>query len=270
MTVGFIGTGSMGGQMVERLLAVHAAVRVYARRPESVARFTQLGATCDTSIARLAERCDVIVVCPFSEDQVFEICTGPDGVFASARPDSIVVQHATISIEAIEHLAALGAERAATVLDAPISGRAEDIRTGDLTVLLGGDDHAARQIDATLRAYAGTIVRTGAVGTATAAKLVNNVVFAAHVQVAGAALDLGAAFGLTPADVFAALSACSARSFALTVLQGTGDAATFAERGAPYLRKDIVLVEQAARDRGVSLGVLAATVRDGPFELGGS
>jgi 3-hydroxyisobutyrate dehydrogenase-like beta-hydroxyacid dehydrogenase len=257
----------MGGPMVERLLAAGVQVRLYARRPEVIARFAALGADCQPTVAAAASACDIVIVCPFSEAQVYAICDGPDGVLANAPAGAVVVQHATISSDAIVQLAAIGAHRDVAVLDAPISGRAEDIVAGNLTVLVGGDDAAAQRVDSTLRCYADTIVPTGEVGTATAAKLVNNIVFAAHMQIAAAALELGTAFGLAQSDVFAALSQCSARSFALTVLQGTGDLATFAALGAPYLRKDVALVEQAARDRGVDLGVLAATVRSGPFDL---
>ena len=66
--IGFIEAGSMGGPMVERLLAAGVEVHLYARRAESADHFSSLGATMEPSIRELAGAVDTFILCPFSEE----------------------------------------------------------------------------------------------------------------------------------------------------------------------------------------------------------
>lgn len=267
LRVGFIGAGSMGGSMVQRLLAADAEVHLFARRPEVRERFAELGAVIEESVAAVARSTDLVIVCPFSEAQLLEIAGGPVGLLASAAPGTVVVQHATVSVSTIRRLAGDAAARGVTVLDAPISGTDESILAGRLTVLAGGDPAALERAEPALRTYSSTVVDTGDVGSATTVKLVNNLLFAAHVQTAGAAVELGRSLGLDQAGLLAALTVCSGNSFALGVLAQLGDTAVFAERAAPYLRKDVAVVEQVAGELGLDTGLLGDVVRTGPFRL---
>jgi 3-hydroxyisobutyrate dehydrogenase-like beta-hydroxyacid dehydrogenase len=257
----------MGGPMVERLLAADAEVHLYARRAEVADRFASLGAIPEPSVGALAESAGVLILCPFSEDQLFEITDGADGILAHARPDSVIVQHATVSPSAVERLAERALANRITVLDAPISGRAEAIRSGTLTVLVGGDDSAVRRVEPALCAYSDAVVRTGAVGSATRIKLINNLAFAAHVQIAGAVVELGDALGVPRSELLAALKVCSARSFALDTLRSIGDPQVFGRAAAPYLRKDVAVVDKAISDLGLDTNLLGEVVRSGPFPL---
>jgi 3-hydroxyisobutyrate dehydrogenase-like beta-hydroxyacid dehydrogenase len=252
--------------MVERLLAAGAEVSLFARRAEVRERFAELGANIAQSVAEVAASADVVIVCPFSEAQLLEIVDGPEGLLAHAGSDTVIVQHATVSPTAIEQLA--GRAGPVTILDAPISGRSDDILAGRLTVLVGGPQEALARVEPALRTYSTHVIATGSAGSATRVKLVNNLVYAAHVQVAGAAVSIANELGLSTPELLEALSVCSARSFAFTVLQGVGgDPVIFASASAPYLRKDVAVVEKALAELGAGTAELGAIVRGGPFQL---
>lgn len=266
--VGFVGAGKMGGPMVERLLAAGLEVHLLARRPEVRERFRGLGAVIEESVTTLARSAGTLIICPFDEVQLREIADGPDGLIARAGPGTVLVQHATVSAAGIEALADAGAARDVRVLDAPVSGTSQSILAGQLTVLVGGDPAARRRAEPALRAYCSTVIPTGgAPGTATKVKLVNNLLFAAHVQAAGAAVELADALGVESDDLLGALAACSGNSFALGQLRGSGNIRRFAESAAPYLRKDVAAAELLAAGLGAGTGVLGAVVREGPFAL---
>jgi len=267
--VGFVGAGQMGGPMVERLLAAGIDVHLFGRRPQVRERFAGLGAVVEESVAALARSAGILIACPFSEDQLLEIAAGAGGLIVNAAPGTVIVQHATVSVGAIERLAADAGARGVAVLDAPISGTDQSIRAGQLTVLVGGDPGPREQAEPALRAYCATIAATGAVGSATKVKLVNNLLFAAHAQTAGAAVRLGRDLGLEPGELLAALTACSASSFALSMLRQVGDADRFAAAAAPCLRKDVAVVERVAGELGLNTGLLGDIVRSGPFALTG-
>ncbi|WP_261555718.1 NAD(P)-dependent oxidoreductase [Frankia tisae] len=268
LTVGFIGAGSMGAPMVERLLAAGHTVHLYARRSDVSARFTDLGAQLGPSATEVAGAVDVLIVCPFSQAQLFEILVS-GGALAAMRPGSVLVQHATVSPTAIRELATQAAAGGVAVLDAPVSGTSDSIRAGRLTVLVGGDKAAADLVEPILGAYSATVVRTGEVGSASVVKLVNNLTFAAHVQTAIAADNLGRSLGLDTDLLMGALGVCSANSSAIQLLGAIGSTKALAEFALPYLRKDVALVEQVAADLGLDVGFLGSVVHDGPAELTG-
>jgi 3-hydroxyisobutyrate dehydrogenase-like beta-hydroxyacid dehydrogenase len=265
--IGFVGAGSMGGPMVRRLLRAGVAVHLYVRRLEARREFESAGAVLEPSIGAVAEAAELLIVCPFSEAQLDVIATGPDGLLAHATAGSVLVQHATVSAAGIRRLATQAATVGVTILDAPVSGRVEEIHAGALTVLVGGSPEEVEQAEPLLRCYARTVIHTGDVGSATLVKLVNNLTFAANVQVAGAALDLGRQLGVRPTELLAALTACSANSFALSALRAVGDVEAFAERTAPYLRKDVALAEEVASAVGIDTGQLGDVIRSGRFDL---
>lgn len=266
-TVGFVGAGQIGAPMVERLLGAGLEVHLFARRAQVRERFAALGAVIEDSVTALARSASTLIVCPFDEKQLRQIADGPDGLIGNAGPGTVVVQHATVSVAGVTGLADAGAARGVRVLDAPVSGTAQAILAGQLTVLVGGDPAARTRAWPALRAYSSTIVSTGDVGTATMVKLLNNLLFAAHVQTAGAAVELGEALGIKPGGLLAALAACSGNSVALSALRERGDAGTFAEGVTRYLRKDVAVAERLVSELGVGTGLLGAIVRDGPFEL---
>jgi 3-hydroxyisobutyrate dehydrogenase-like beta-hydroxyacid dehydrogenase len=112
------------------------------------------------------------------------------------RAGSTLVVHTTTTVQTIGVLAAAAAERGAHVVDAPVSGTADDIRSGRLTVLAGGDEAPVARCTEVFRAYADPILATGALGTATKVKLVNNILFAANVQPLSDAARLAAELGV--------------------------------------------------------------------------
>jgi 3-hydroxyisobutyrate dehydrogenase-like beta-hydroxyacid dehydrogenase len=264
--VGFIGAGSMGSPMVERLLAAGVPVHLYARRSEVAAELAALGAVTEPSAAAVAAAADIVIVCPFSEDQLDTLVRGDGGLLAVARPGTIIVQHATVSADYVVALAQEAAARD-VVLDAPISGTSDSIRVGELTVLLGGPTEAVEAVTPMLSTYCGVVLPTGTQGSASTTKLINNLVFAAHVQVAGAALELGAELGIEEARLLDAITSCSADSFAFATMRSLGSAETFAQLAAPYLRKDVGVIEREVALSGLDTGILGRIVRDGRFDL---
>jgi len=263
--VGFIGTGSMGTPMVERLLAAGVPVELYARRQEVRKRFAGLGATVRSSIAELARSVRVCIVCVFSADQLAEIALGPDGVLANLPAGGGLVNHTTVDVSVLMRLQAMSDARDVWVLDAPVSGTSEDIRAGQLTVLAGGALEAGGVVEAALRTYASTVVRTGGVGSATKIKLINNLIFAAHVQVAESALRLGRDFGIDPDDLIAAFGSCSADSKVFDYARAGGTSVL--RQSIPYLRKDVAAADVAAADLGVDVGTLRRFIELGPLDL---
>ena len=89
---GFIGLGSQGGPMAERMLAGGFPLAVWARRPEALAPFLDKGATAAASVADLAASCDHIGLCVVDDAGVAQIC---DELIPAMRPGSLLAIHST-------------------------------------------------------------------------------------------------------------------------------------------------------------------------------
>jgi len=265
-TIGFIGAGQLGEPTVLRLLAAGHAVKVFARRDEVRSRLADKGATLVDSPAAVADA-DLVVLFLFSDPQLREVALEPGGLIAAMKPGTPLAIHTTASLQTLDALANAAADRDVPVLDAPVSGTAENIAAGELTVLVGGEPAAVESASAVFAAYANPIVMTGPRGTAMKTKLLNNVLFAANMQLVGDASRLAEQLGIDPAAAFQALAVSSSGSKAMGYLLRFGALDGFAASAAPYLRKDVEAARATAEQLGVDLGLLGDVAREGPLDL---
>jgi 3-hydroxyisobutyrate dehydrogenase-like beta-hydroxyacid dehydrogenase len=266
-TVGFVGAGQLGEPTVERLLDAGHSVLLYARRPELADRLGHRGAAIGATVRDVAEQSDVVVLFVFSNEQLREVALGAGGALGAMTQGSVLLVHTTASMATMEALAEAAAERGVDVVDGPVSGTAEDIRAGRLTVLLGGADDAVARCVELVKAYADPVLPVGPCGAAMKVKLVNNIVFAATVQLAGDAARLAGQLGVDPMRTLSALMSCSSASTAMRHMALAGDVDTFAQRVATYLRKDVAACAETAAQLSVDLGLLGDVARNGPLNI---
>ncbi|SPM35091.1 3-hydroxyisobutyrate dehydrogenase or related beta-hydroxyacid dehydrogenase, partial [Mycobacterium rhizamassiliense] len=264
--VGFLGAGQLGEPMIDRLLGAGHDVLVCARREEVRRRLAAKGAALAGSVADLARGSDVLISCLFSDAQLRETGLGPDGFIANAKDGAVFVSHTTGTLSTLEALRD-SAPSAPIILDAPVSGTVENIDAGTLTVLIGGPGDAVASVTPILAAYADPVVATGALGSALALKLINNLLFAANAQLLAAATQLGTQLGIEPDVLLSTLQVCSARSHAADQAHRIGGMERFEVLAGPFLRKDVAACREAAAEAGVELGLLGTAVREGPLAL---
>lgn len=262
--VGFIGAGNIGEPMVERLLEAGRRVVVYARRQEIRDRLTARGATIVETPGELASL-PCVITCLFSEDHVLELCTP---IVWHMRPGTVFISHTTGGLAAIRTLSEIGSANDVAVVEAPFSGTPEAVRAGNLTVLLAGDDDAVQAAAGVVQAYADAPQRTGGQGTALAAKLLNNALFAAHTQATLAALEAGESLGLEQHTLLGVLAASSGGSTAADYISRSGvDARSYSDRVLRYLRKDVASVRLVAAELDVDVADLVAAAERGPLDV---
>ena len=252
MNIGMVGLGEMGMPMLERLRAAGHDVRFRARRPEVIERAVGLGATPDDGFG---DR-DVVIICVFSDDQVREV--GPE-VLATMKTGSTLVNHTTGSPATATLLAREAEPRGVRVLDAALSGGPDDIRAGRLTLLIGGDETVLDDVRPALGAYSDPILHVGQIGDGQRVKLVNNALFAAQIALVADAEHLARGLGVDPAMALDAIQHCSGDSRVLRAVAAVGSSARMQEVAGRFIRKDVAVVEQVAREAGVGLGRLGTT-----------
>lgn len=237
-TIGFIGLGSQGGPMAQRIIDAGFPTLLWARRPNSLAPYANTKARTAASLAELGAACDFIGICVTDDAAVTEICTA---LRPHMRPGGIIAIHATILPQTCIELAESFAAHGIALIDAPVSGGGEGAANGTLTVMLGGDAKAVADARPVFECFAGLILHLGPVGAGQNAKLVNNTLMAATLALADAALNAGAALNIDRTALIELIKVSSGRSFAFDVRARMPDPSVFTH-GAKLLHKDINLL----------------------------
>jgi 2-hydroxy-3-oxopropionate reductase len=196
--VGFLGLGSIGHPMAERLVQGGARVVVYNRTAAATAPF-QGRAEIAATPAQAADMADFVFACLTNADSYRDVVLGPQGVIRGRRVKTYV-HTGTNDVALIEELAsALGRSGIAT-LDAPMTGGVTGAVTGTLTVMASGPRDVFERTEPYFKHYATKIVYLSEqVGSAQVMKLVNNTLSAANLALACEALVVGRKAGLDPA-----------------------------------------------------------------------
>ena len=238
--IGFIGLGSQGAPMAERIVAAGHSLTVWARRAEVLEPFLAAGASAAASVAALAAQCDLVGICVVDDAGVAAICRQ---LIPAMRPGSLIAIHSTILPESAVALAAQCAERGIALIDAPVSGGAPAAAAGSLTVICGGSPSDFEAAKPVFECFGKLIVRVGDVGAGQRAKLVNNALMAANMGLAHAALGAAAALGIEREALVELIKQSSGRSFGFEVYARLPAPAAFSH-GAALLVKDVNLLKR--------------------------
>jgi 3-hydroxyisobutyrate dehydrogenase-like beta-hydroxyacid dehydrogenase len=204
--VGFIGLGNMGSRIAKRLLDHGYPLVAYdmdIAKAEAVA--AERGFTAK-NILELVRSTDVILSCLPNDEAVQSVYAGSAGVFAEARPGTIVLEMSTISPESSRELHRLGAKRGIEVLDVAISGSTPAAEQGALTLLAGGNQDLFRAAEPIFQSIAKQYFLLGGPGSGTAMKLVVNTLLGVGMQAIAEAVVLGETVGLNRERLLEVLS----------------------------------------------------------------
>src|SRR5271167_3934548 len=97
--MGFIGLGNMGSRITHRLLEQGYQVIVYDMDPVKMEAIAAHGGIVAKNIRELASKADVVLSCLTNDDAVRSVYKGPQGVFAGARPGTVVLEMSTVAPE---------------------------------------------------------------------------------------------------------------------------------------------------------------------------
>jgi 3-hydroxyisobutyrate dehydrogenase-like beta-hydroxyacid dehydrogenase len=269
--LGFIGIGSMGRPIARRLLQAGYKLTAYNRDRSKAEALVGYGAVVANSIAELASTTDVILSCLANDDAVRNVYAGPEGVFANVRPGTVVIEMSTVNPETSRELYKLGAARAVSLLDLPISGSTPAAEQGTLTLFGGGDEKIFHDAEPIFRAVARQYFYLGPSGSGTTMKLVVNTLLGVGMQAIAEAVALGQKAGLNRDRLFDVLSHTAVIAPAhigkLTKAASNDYSAQFALR---LMNKDFRLILETAAEMQVPMPVAAAAFQINTAEAANS
>jgi 3-hydroxyisobutyrate dehydrogenase len=194
--LGFIGLGNMGSRIALRLIARGYELTVFDRDKSKAEALVANGAVTANNIVQLARGADVILSCLTDDEVVQSVYAGPEGVFAAARPGTVVLEMSTISPETSRELHNQAAKLSIDVMDVAISGSTPAAEQGTLTLLAGGNAELFQAAQPIFDAIARQYFHLGPSGAGTTMKLVVNTLLGVGMQAIAEAVVLGESAGL--------------------------------------------------------------------------
>jgi 3-hydroxyisobutyrate dehydrogenase len=251
-----LGLGSMGRRMATRLVAAGGEVVVWNRSPARSSALAELGAVVAGTPAEAAARADVVVLAVSDDAAVRDVVEGADGVLASARQGTVVVDTSTVHPATAAAMAHACAGQSVDFVDAPVSGGVEGAANGTLTLFCGGSSDAVARARPVLEQLGRRIEHLGPTGAGQVTKAVNQVVLAGTYLGVAEGIAMAEAAGLDPATVVAAIEQGAAASWVLSNRATNMVNRDFPSAGRLALHlKDLGIALALARDAGQLLPV---------------
>lgn len=252
MRIGLVGLGDMGAAIAPRLREAGHRVAGFDPDARRVAAFRSAGFAAASTVASLAADSDAILSLLPSEAALYQTADHLAGRAA------LWIECSTLSVAAKE---AARATFGKAMVDAPISGTAEQTAAGAATAFLSGEPNAVVRARQMLDGPLARVTEVGTFGNGTRVKLCANLLVPLHTACAAEAILLAEAQGLDAGVMLAAIAGGPASS-AMLELRG---ARMISGRHRPasgklsVIAKDRTLVEQAAR--GVPLALFRTAFR---------
>ena len=270
MQIGFIGLGNMGLPMALNLVKAGHQVAGHDVTKAAVDKLAAGGGKAGRGIGTLAAESEAIITMLPAGQHVRDVYLGADGVLATAKRGTLLIDSSTIDVETARAVAAEATKKGMLMLDAPVSGGVAGAAAATLTFMVGGPDAAFAKAKPVLEAMGKTVVHAGAAGAGQAAKICNNMILGCSMIAVSEAFVLAEKLGLDKQKLFDISSKSSGQCWSLTSycpVPGPVPAAPSNRDYAPgftaaMMLKDLKLAQEAAKAAGATtpLGAAAAAL----------
>jgi 3-hydroxyisobutyrate dehydrogenase-like beta-hydroxyacid dehydrogenase len=172
--LGFVGLGTMGGEMVARLLSKGHTVTGYNRTRPKAQWLIEKGMRWASSPREVASASDITFAMVANSVALAAIADGPDGLLAGLGPGKVFVDISTVSPAVSRTLASRVREKGADMLDGPVSGSVVTLQQGKLSVMVGGRAETFARVKQILEDIGRKVTHVGDNGLALAMKVAIN------------------------------------------------------------------------------------------------
>jgi 3-hydroxyisobutyrate dehydrogenase len=268
--IGFIGLGNMGLPMAQNLLKAGHGVTGFDLNPKGVDALQAAGGQAGSDLQKVVTAAEVVITMLPSGKEVRDVYLAADGVLASAKSGTLLIDCSTIDVESARAVSVTAEAKGLPMVDAPVSGGVGGAQAGTLTFMVGGSGAAFEQARPLLENMGKNVVHAGGAGAGQAAKICNNMILGVSMIAVCEAFVLAEKLGLDKQKLFDISSKASGQCWSLTTycpVPGpvpTSPANRDYQAGftAAMMLKDLKLAQDAARSTGATtpLGAGAATV----------
>jgi len=203
--LGYLGLGLMGSQMTKRLIKNGYQVTGFDPDSNKMNEAVANGVIAAASPVEVVRTSDIVQACVINTTALTEAIFGPAGIVEGDGADKIFLDHSTTIADKTRELAArLRDKTGMRWVDAPVSGGPPAAGTGELAIMVGGNDDDVVQVQPVLDTL-GHNTHMGPLGTGQVTKMVNQVLVLNNFTLLAEAVTLAKNAGIDPAKVPEAL-----------------------------------------------------------------
>ena len=210
--VGLVGLGNMGGPIGAHLVSRGIKLHVVDTDPVKVKEVQAKGAHASNSLAELAKQCQVILL-SLPTPTIARAVVGD--LIGVASPGLILVDLSTNDPQTARDLGASASAKSVRYIDAPVSGGPSRAATGELSMMVGGDEESVKRVWPLLAEVGAQIEHVGPSGCGTIAKLLNNFVALWGMVGVSQAFLATEALGISMDRIYDVMSKSSGKSYSL-------------------------------------------------------
>lgn len=260
-TIGFVGLGTMGRPMAERL--IEAGHKLQINRVKAQSQYlVDKGAQAVDTPAAAARGADIVILMVPDTQDVDAVLFGPGGAASGLSENSLLIDMSSIAPVATRDFAERVRKLGARYLDAPVSGGEVGAKGGTLTIMVGGDAEDFERAMPIFEVMGKNITHVGPVGCGQVVKVANQIIVGLTIECVGEAFLLAERAGVDLGTLKTALMGGFAQSRILELHGQRMIEATFDPGFALKLhRKDLNIALETARSLDIALPNTAATVQ---------
>lgn len=199
--IGFVGLGIMGRGMAANLLDAGYEVAVYNRTRNKTEELGKLGAQVADTPAMAARGREVVITMLADPPAIQDAVLGENGVIEGLEPGAILIDCSTVDSATTAATLAAANSKGAKFIDSPVSGSKTAATTGELILMVGGEETTLNEVREVLDVISKKIVYAGPSGSGTMLKLCFNLIVSHMTAALSEALVLGVKSGLKPETI---------------------------------------------------------------------
>jgi 3-hydroxyisobutyrate dehydrogenase len=173
-TIGFIGLGLMGSNMVENLQKKGFEPIVMDLNKDAVAAVVARGASEASSAAELAAACDIVMLCLTTSNVVEKLVYADDGILAGIKKGAVLIDFGTSIPASTRKIGADLAKKGAGMVDGALGRTPAHAKDGLLNIMASGDQATFDKVKPILDMQGENVFYLGALGAGHTTKLINN------------------------------------------------------------------------------------------------
>lgn len=268
MKIGLIGTGRMGGAIVQRLLACGHEVTVWNRSMAKTEPLVELGAKTAASPSAVVAACEITISILTDGAAIDSAYRGANGVLEADLSGKLLIEMSTVRPSTSIALAKDILAKGGGVIDCPVGGTVGPARDGKLFGLVGGSDEDVAKAKPILDQLCRRVEHVGPNGSGATLKLSVNLPLLVFWQSFSEALSISSKLDISPerlidilSDTSGAPNMLKARAPAI-VASLKGQVSPNAAFTLDNIRKDLRTMIEEAKSMGWDIPVTIATLKE--------
>jgi 3-hydroxyisobutyrate dehydrogenase-like beta-hydroxyacid dehydrogenase len=211
--IGFVGIGLMGHGIAKNLVTKgHPLTFLVHRNRANIADLLDAGAREAGSLAALAEASDIVFLCVTGTPQVEANLYGPEGLLASLRRGTTVVDTSTSEPDSTLRIREDCVRKGIEFVDAPLARTPREAEAGKLNIMVGASPEVFERLRPVFECFCENVIHAGPPGAGHKIKLVNNFLALGNACLIAEALAAAARVGIDLQVLYKLISAGGANS----------------------------------------------------------